>query len=155
MNWEEIVERAKILIVDDEQVNVLVMQRMLEQAGYCNIVGTTDPRRVVALYEEVEPDLVILDLKMPDLDGFEVMERLQERIPEKSYLPILVLTADLHEASRLRALVLGAKDFMTKPVDRTEAMLRIRILLQTRFLFLELAASNVPPEGPSESQRGD
>lgn len=139
MTWEEIVRTARILVVDDEQSNVRVMERMLEQAGYCRITTTTDPRRVVELYNEVQPDLILLDLIMPDLDGFEVLAQLQGHIPPKSYLPILVLTADIRNEVRLRALLLGAKDFLTKPVDRLETMLRIRVQLETRFLFQELA----------------
>lgn len=138
MIWEDIVNQAKILIVDDEQVNVRVLQRMLEQAGYRHVVGTTDPLTATEMYREVQPDLVILDLMMPGLDGFGVMEALQPLIEPDSYVPILVLTADMKNESRLRALLMGAKDFLTKPVDRMEAMLRVRILLETRFLFKQL-----------------
>ena len=144
MSWEEMVEQAKILIVDDEPASVRVMERMLEQAGYAQVYSTTQAREVVELYREIGPDLIILDLMMPEMDGFEVMERLQEVLPQRTYLPILVLTADVQEASRLRALLLGAKDFLLKPVDRLEAMLRIRILLQTRFLFRSLAQETRP-----------
>lgn len=144
MTWDEILEHARILIVDDEQANVRVMERMLETAGYRQVHGTTDPRRAVELYREIQPDLILLDLVMPDLDGFEVMERLQAEVAPRSYLPILVLTADLRNETRLRALLLGAKDFLTKPLDRVEAMLRIRILLETRFLFRELSREATP-----------
>lgn len=140
MIWEDIVNQAKILIVDDEQVNVRLLQRMLEQAGYRNVIGTTDPLSVASMYREIEPDLIILDLMMPAMDGFGVMEALQSLVGPRSYVPILVLTADTKNESRLRALLTGAKDFLNKPVDRMEAMLRVRILLETRFLFRELSA---------------
>ena len=139
MTWEEIVRTARILVVDDEQSSVRVMERMLEQAGHCQIISTTEPHRVVDLYNQTQPDLILLDLIMPDLDGFEVLSQLQQLISPRTYLPILVLTADIRNEIRLKALLLGAKDFLTKPVDRLEAMLRVRILLETRFLFLELA----------------
>ncbi len=147
MIWEEIVKTAKILIVDDEPSNVRLMERMLGQAGYRQVLGTTDPRQVVDLYQTFEPDLILLDMIMPDLDGYEVMEQLQPHIPPKSYLPILVLTADLRNETRLGALLLGAKDFLSKPVDRVEAMFRVRILLETRFLFRELAQGTAPLGG--------
>lgn len=139
MDWEDVVQQARVLIIDDEHSNVRLMERMLEQAGYRNVTGTTDSKQAVDLYQATRPDLIILDLLMPAPDGFEVMKDLQPLIGRDNYVPILVITADLKNETRLQALLLGAKDFLTKPVDRVETMLRIRILLETRFLFREIA----------------
>jgi PAS domain S-box-containing protein/diguanylate cyclase (GGDEF)-like protein len=123
---------ARILIVDDQEANVAVLQAILTQAGYSSLTGMTDPRLVVAHCQAEEPDLIILDLHMPHLDGFAVMEQVQEITPPESFLPILVLTADISLETRRRALELGAQDFISKPFDRVEVLLRVRNLLQTR-----------------------
>ena len=131
---------ARILIADDESANVRLLERLLTQAGYHNIVTTTDPRQVRGLYEELQPDLILLDLMMPHLDGVAVMAQLP--IPEGAYVPILVLTADVTMEAKQRALAAGAKDFLTKPFDRIEVLLRIKNLLDTRYLYRELERQN-------------
>jgi putative two-component system response regulator len=138
---------ARILVVDDERVNVILLERILEQDGYTNVKSTTKPDQAVALYDEFEPDLILLDLHMPGLDGFAVMERLEDRIAGDTFLPILILTADIRPEVKRRALAAGAKDFVTKPFDRTEVLLRIQNLLETRFLHMRLR-----PELASEGQ---
>jgi putative two-component system response regulator len=135
---------ARILVVDDERVNVVLLQRILEQDGYRNVKSVTDPSEAVARYDQFEPDLVLLDLHMPKLDGFAVMERLSERISSDTFLPILILTADIRPEIKRRALAAGAKDFVTKPFDRTEVLLRIQNLLETRFLHLRVRHDAVP-----------
>src|SRR6266542_6100521 len=134
--------KANVLIVDDEETNVLLLQRMLQRAGYESIATTTDPTRVRTIHHEFQPDIIILDLMMPHMDGFEVMEELSRHIPEGTYLPILVLTADSTPEARQRALSMGAHDFLTKPFDQDEALLRIRNLLETRRLHLKLQDQN-------------
>jgi len=138
---------ARILVVDDERVNVVLLERILEQDGYTNVRSTTKSEQAIALYDEFEPDLILLDLHMPGLDGFAVMERLEDRIASDTFLPILILTADIRPEVKRRALSAGAKDFVTKPFDRTEVLLRIQNLLETRFLHLRLR-----PELASEGQ---
>jgi putative two-component system response regulator len=138
---------ARILVVDDERVNVVLLERILEQDGYTNVRSTTKSEQAVALYDEFEPDLILLDLHMPGLDGFAVMERLEDRIARHTFLPILILTADIRPEVKRRALSAGAKDFVTKPFDRTEVLLRIQNLLETRFLHMRLR-----PELASEGQ---
>jgi signal transduction histidine kinase len=133
---------AKFLIVDDEPANVRLLERLLAQAGYSDIRSTTDPRAAAALYSEMSPDLVLLDLRMPHMDGYAVMEQLRLLTPASAYVPILVLTADLAGETTRRALFAGAQDFLTKPFDHHEVILRIRNLLRTRFLHLELARQN-------------
>jgi len=129
---------ARILIVDDEPANVLLLERILKRDGYQQVRSTTDARRALPMFQEFAPDLVLLDLRMPHLDGFAVMEQLRPRVPMDAYLPILVLTADITPMAKEKALSGGARDFLTKPLDATEVLLRIRNLLETRFLHLEL-----------------
>ncbi|MFW5947357.1 MAG: response regulator, partial [Gemmatimonadota bacterium] len=126
---------ATILIVDDEPANVRLVERILEREGFRNIESTTDPRHFLALYTARKPDILLLDLHMPEMDGFAVMEQLRGRIPANDFVPILVLTADVTPRARDNALSAGAKDFLTKPVDPTEVVLRIRNLLHTRYLY--------------------
>ncbi|HEX9105661.1 MAG TPA: HD domain-containing phosphohydrolase [Longimicrobiales bacterium] len=129
---------ARILIVDDEPANVLLLERILKRDGYLQVRSTTDARRALPMFQEFAPDLVLLDLRMPHMDGFAVMEQLRPRVPMDAYLPILVLTADITPMAKEKALSGGARDFLTKPLDATEVLLRIRNLLETRFLHLEL-----------------
>lgn len=131
---------ARILVVDDEQANVQLLERILEMAGYQHVVSTTDPRQVLDLLHTFQPDLILLDLLMPHLDGFAVMEWLHSVVPVDSYLPVLVLTADATSETRRRALAGGAKDFLTKPLDVDEVLLRIANMLDIRFLHLQLQA---------------
>ena len=135
---------ARILLVDDERVNVVLLERILEQDGYRNVKSVTDPSEAVALYDQFEPDLVLLDLHMPKLDGFAVMKLLEDRISRDTFLPIQILTAEIRPVIQRRALSAGAKDFVTKPFDRTEVLLRIQNLLETRFLHLRVRHDAVP-----------
>ena len=122
---------ARILIVDDNPTNVLLLERMLGQAGYARVISTTDPTTVSALYAAERFDLILLDLMMPEMDGFQVMEQLRESADD-DYLPVLVLTARIDGDARMRALDLGAKDFITKPFQNAEVLLRIRNMLEVR-----------------------
>jgi len=133
---------ASILIVDDEPANVLLLEHILDQAGYPNHTATTDPRQVLAIHARFDPDLILLDLAMPHLDGLAVMAQLRQVIPAGTYLPILVLTADMTTQAKQQALSGGATDFLLKPFDPTEVLLRIGNLLQTRRLHLELRRHN-------------
>ena len=133
---------ARILVVDDEVTNVALLRRLLERAGYRFVVGTSTPAEVPALCLEFRPDLICLDLQMPGLDGFGVLEALQPALATEGYLPILMLTADPSSRSKRRALALGAKDFVTKPFDLDEILLRIRNLLEPRFMHLRLRGQN-------------
>ncbi|MDQ3556462.1 MAG: ATP-binding protein [Gemmatimonadota bacterium] len=128
---------AAILVVDDQDANVELLESILRDDGYLNVRSTTDSRRVIPLFQERAPDLILLDLHMPHLDGFAVMRQLAEHIPEESFLPIVVLTADSTPEAKRRALSGGAHDFLTKPLDQTEVSLRIRNLLRTRSLHLQ------------------
>jgi putative two-component system response regulator len=132
----------RILILDDEDRNIDVLQRLLVKAGHGQLQCTTDPRQALTLLRERLPDLILLDLHMPGMDGFEVMAAVRKEVPEGTYLPILVLTGDLEPDTRQRALSVGATDFVTKPFEATEVLLRIRNLLMTRHLHLRLQRHN-------------
>jgi putative two-component system response regulator len=134
-------KNARILIVDDEPGNVDVLRRLLERAGFHHLETTTDPREAAAMYVRLRPDLILLDLHMPHMDGLAVMDSLNE-IAEASYLPILMLTGDISPEARREALSRGAKDFVSKPFDSDEVLLRIRTLLETRFLYLQIQSHN-------------
>ena len=153
VSWEAVEQPTptnaeKILMVDDEEANLLVLDRLLRRNGYQDLIPTTDPRKALDLFIAEQPDLVLLDLSMPYLDGFEVMQQLQARMQPGGYLPILVLTADVTPEAMKRALAMGARDFVTKPFDPTEVLLRIRNLLETRALYLELEKKVRDSENP-------
>lgn len=126
---------STVVIVDDEPANVALLERLLDTAGVVRVHGFTDPRQALAYCAGSLPDLVLLDLHMPDLDGFAFMEALQDLVPEGGFLPVLVLTADVTTEVKERALATGAKDLLTKPFDRTEVLLRVSNLLETRALY--------------------
>jgi signal transduction histidine kinase len=139
---EQLLKTARILIVDDEPANVRLLERLLQREGYTSFRSTTDARQVLTLYGDLQPDLILLDLAMPYMDGFQILEQINPLIPSQAFLPILVLTADITLEKRRRALERGAKDFVTKPFDPVEVLLRVRNLLETRLLHLELARHN-------------
>ena len=126
---------AKILIVDDLEANVRLLDRMLRQAGHTCVASTMDPHEVCGLHRDNRYDLILLDLEMPGMDGFQVMEALKE-IETDGYLPILVITAQPDH--KLRALEAGARDFISKPFDLVEVRTRIRNLLEVRLLYKKI-----------------
>ena len=130
---------AGILIVDDRKANVQLLEQMLREAGYRRMTSTTDPHAVCAQHRANHYDLILLDLEMPGMDGFQVMEGLKE-IETEGYLPVLAITA--HPGHRLRALASGAKDFISKPLDLMEAKTRIHNILEVRLLYRQLEHSN-------------
>lgn len=142
MPEEAALQFAKILIVDDEEANVRLLERTLQRWGYTNLVSTTDAREALGLFQQHRPDLVLLDLMMPYVDGFTIMDSIKTSLPAGVFMPILVLTADANPQVKRRALSAGAKDFLTKPFDQTELLLRIMNMLETRFLHIELANQN-------------
>ncbi|MDN4055301.1 EAL domain-containing protein [Massilia sp. YIM B02763] len=128
------IRRARILIVDDEPVNVQLLEFLLKTSGYENVSSTTDPRQVAALHLQHRYDLIILDLQMPHMDGFQVMEALKP-LERESWLPVLVVTAEPDK--KLAALEAGARDFIGKPFDTVEVLTRIRNLLEVRLFHKE------------------
>jgi putative two-component system response regulator len=136
------VEAARILIVDDQKPFVDLLSIILRSAGYENVVGITEPASVAAVYSELRPDLILLDLHMPGMDGIDVLDGLSTLISPGEYVPVVMLTADITAGPKRRALAAGAKDFVSKPFDQEEVLLRIRNLLETRMLHLRLAGQN-------------
>ena len=144
--------KARILIVDDQPANVQLLEQLLSQAGYTSVTSTMQPTEVCRLHEADPYDLILLDLKMPGMDGFQVMEGLKANIkPDTtddydhqgqpmSYLPVIVLTAE--PGHKLRALNAGARDFISKPFDLIEVKTRIHHMLEVRLLYKKIAEQN-------------
>ena len=132
MTSEPILLRMKILIVDDEPVNVAVLEDILKESGYARIRSLTDSRKTLATCAEYEPDLILLDLMMPYVDGFTILEAIRAGNVMSGFLPVLILTADMSQETKRRALRCGATDFLLKPFDQIEVLLRINNLLHWR-----------------------
>ena len=133
------IQNARILIVDDQEANIRLLEQILSDANYTSITSVTDPREVCALYAEYRYDLILLDLQMPGMDGFQVIEGLK-KIEAGGYLPVLVITAQ--PGHKLRALQAGAKDFVSKPFDLIEVQTRIHNMLEVRLLYKKLENYN-------------
>ena len=131
---------GKILIVDDLAVNVRLLEQMLRGAGYLSVDSTMDPRAVCTLHRQNHYDLILLDLLMPGMDGFAVLEALKS-IEAERYVPVLVITAQ--PGHKLRALQAGAKDFISKPIDLIEARARIHNMLEVRLLYRQVEKHNL------------
>lgn len=137
-----LLQKARFLIVDDEVSNVRLLERVLEFGGAFQVESTTDARLALRLFLEWHPDMVLLDLHMPHVDGFSLMSQFKTAVLEEEYLPILVLSADITPETKRRALEGGAHDFLTKPFDHLEVLARIQNLLENRFLHRELQQKN-------------
>ncbi len=142
----EIISR-RILVIDDEEANVLLLRSVLEREGFRDIHTVVDSTTALAAYAELAPDIVLLDLMMPQVDGFQLLEAFARHDRPDEFRPVLVLTADTTLPARRRALALGAKDFVSKPFDVIEVGLRIRNLLETRVLYERIKVAR--PHGGS------
>jgi signal transduction histidine kinase len=140
--FENFLKSARFLIVDDEPVSASAVEISLAAAGQDDVRIVTNPCNAAEAFHEYHPDIVLLDLSMPLMDGFQVLEELRKQIPPDDHLPVIVITADPLESTRRRALAAGASDFLTKPFGSTELRLRVHNLLQTRFLHLGLREQN-------------
>lgn len=136
----------RVLVVDDNAANVALIEQLLSTAGYLNVLSTQEPESVAELSQAWQPDLVLLDLHMPRLDGFGVMAQLGDLMAAPHNLPVVVLTADATAEARYEALELGARDFVAKPIDARELLLRTRNVLHLRELQLELQGQNATLE---------
>jgi len=137
MNSDSLLQRMKILIVDDEPANVALLQEILVENGYARMEAVRDSKLALEACKKFQPDLILLDLMMPPPDGFAILESLRSENDE-NFLPVVVLTADTSEETKRRALEAGATDFLCKPFDHTEVILRIRNLLASRRAHLLL-----------------
>ncbi len=142
MEYEKQVRNSRILVVDDLIANVSLLENILHRMGYKHIRSLTDPRAVEEVVAEWRPDLIVLDLAMPHLSGLELMERLRAPVPKQDWVPVLILTADGEAGTRRKALAAGANEYLTKPFDIHEIILRIRNLLLIRILHAELRDQN-------------
>ncbi len=133
------------MIVDDQESNSLLLEKLLRVYGFTNIKALFDSRDVVALYNDYQPDLLLLDYRMPYLDGFEVMELLNN-VKGEDYLPVIMITAQDDHEHRIKGLELGAKDFIGKPFDHTEVMMRIQNMLEIRLLHNQVKRYNLELE---------
>lgn len=136
----------RVLVVDDNAANVSLMEQLLREGGYLNVLSTQEPESVAEICRTWHPDLVLLDLHMPRVDGFAVMAQIRDLMDEPESLPVVVLTADATPEARRQALALGARDFVTKPIDGRELLLRTGNVLQTRQLQLALQLQNASLE---------
>jgi len=136
---------GRILIVDDEPANLALLEAILAESA-SEIRTLSDSRQVEQVFAEFEPDIVLIDLHMPDPDGLEILRRLRSARNALGYLPVIMLTGDTGHVARNSALILGADDFLTKPVDHDEVVLRVRNLLRNRELYVDLAKANLALE---------
>ena len=141
MNEAEL-KQSRLLIVDDDVNQSSLLVNFLNRVGFCAIRSLNDPRQIFDVVARFKPDLLMIDLHMPNMDGFEVIRRLGELMPEETFLPVIVMTGDPSAKNKRRALMAGAADLMAKPIDSSELLMRIRILLRTRFLQRELQIQN-------------
>lgn len=138
--------QSRILIVDDQEISIRVLESILKKAGYENYCHTTDSRTVIDLFKSFQPEILLLDLQMPHYDGFEILEQVRSYLPPSAYLPILILTSDMSNEAKQRALSSGADDFLSKPFDSSEIVIRINNLLHTQFIYSQLGAQNATLE---------
>jgi len=139
-------KQGRILIVDDEDTNVRLLERILAKAGYVDVASTTNAVDVHAIQKKFKPDIVLLDVHMSGKDGFQVLEEIVAPDADSEQVPVLMITADDSAHVKRKALALGAKDFLSKPYDAAEVLLRIRNLLETQFLYRRLRRQNTELE---------
>lgn len=149
------VRASRILIVDDEPANLELLETLLAREGFTQVLGSSQSERCVDLVQAFEPDLLLLDLWMPEVDGFELLARLARPALAERFMPVVVLTADASRRTRHQALGLGARDFLTKPFDPLEVLLRVWNQLETVQLFRRLRAHEprVPAPGSAQTAR--
>lgn len=152
---EQDILSCKILIVDDHDVNLKLLEDLLDREGFEQVLSTTESINTINLVSAFEPDIILLDLMMPKLDGYAILEQLNKKVPENEYLPVLILTSDITVDAKRRALSLGANDFLTKPFDSMEAMLRVWNLLETRVLYKRIIQHEINIAALSRSQFKD
>ena len=140
--WE-----PKFFLVDDQEMNIHLLERILKRQGFVHIESTIDSTDAIAQILAYEPDLILLDYHMPVKSGIDILRDLKQFVPASVYLPVIVLTADTSSEAKQQALSQGAKDFLAKPLDRAEVVLRIQNLLETRFLYLQLQRQNDELQG--------
>lgn len=142
---------ARVLVVDNEAINVALLTKLLTRVGLGNVEGITDSSKVMSRVRDFDPDIVLLDLHMPEPDGYQLLRQIKE-LTAGSYLPVVIITADITDEAKDRALAHGADDFLTKPFRMTETVLRVRNLVRTRSLHQTLSRQNVHLKSELELQ---
>src|ERR1700693_406422 len=140
---EDDLKQARILIVDDDVGTICLLQNVFNRTGFVNHTSLTDSREAIQRILELQPDLILLDLNMPNVTGFDVLHELQHNLPPNAFLPVLVITGESDSKMKRKSLAAGATDFLQRPFDMTELLMRIRNLLRTRLLHLELEKQNM------------
>jgi len=140
---EDNLKQARILIIDDQVANICLLQSVFNRTGFVNHTSLTDSREAIQRIFELQPDLILLDLNMPNVTGFDVLHELRTNLPPTAFLPVLVVTGESHPKTKRKSLAAGATDFLQRPFDMTELLMRIRNLLRTRLLHLELEKQNI------------
>lgn len=153
MNLDEALRGATVLVADDHEPNLALMERVLRAAGVAEVHLTSRARDVLDLFRAVSPDIVLLDLHMPELDGVAVMEEIRRSTGPDDFVPIIVLTADATQHARERVLDAGANDYLTKPINQREVILRVRNLLHTRGLHVQLRSHNAVLQAENDVAR--
>lgn len=146
MNTDAIFQ-SRILVIDDEPANVELLEQLLHREGFNNVISTTESERALSIFHAFKPDLILLDLRMPKVDGFSLLTSLGEHRTAQVFLPVIVLTADVTREAKHKALAMGATDFLTKPFDTVEVMLRIWNLLETNLLYKKIV--QLKPDAPA------
>lgn len=146
MNTDAIFQ-SRILVIDDEPANVELLEQLLHREGFNNVISTTESERALSIFHAFKPDLILLDLRMPKVDGFSLLTSLGEHRTAQVFLPVIVLTADVTRETKHKALAMGATDFLTKPFDTVEVMLRIWNLLETNLLYKKIV--RLQPDAPA------
>jgi len=139
------IRQSRLLIIDDEPANLELLEELFAEEGFEQVLSSVDARRISSLLQGFRPDIVLLDLRMPEVDGFSVLVLLDDLREQGEWIPVIVLTADITREARYKALSLGASDFLTKPFDRVEVVLRVCNLLETRRFYQRLKALGETP----------
>jgi len=139
------IRQSRLLIIDDEPANLELLEELFAEEGFEQVLSSVDARRVSSLIQGFRPDIVLLDLRMPEVDGFSVLSLLDDLREQGQWIPVIVLTADITREARYQALSLGASDFLTKPFDRVEVVLRVWNLLEMRRFYQRLKAIGEAP----------
>ncbi|MEK8131645.1 HD domain-containing phosphohydrolase [Paenibacillus filicis] len=132
------IKRSKLLIIDDQACNIMLLEHILSRAGFNQVESLLDPLELATRFADIQPDMVLLDMHMPGMDGLQVLRLIRETLAPDQYLPVLMLTADLTLEAKQRGLQAGVNDFLTKPYDRMEVVLRIQNLLKARMLHNQI-----------------
>ena len=139
------IRQSRLLIIDDEPANLELLEELFAEEGFEQVLSSVDARRISSLLQGFRPDIVLLNLRMPEVDGFSVLVLLDDLREQGEWIPVIVLTADITREARYKALSLGASDFLTKPFDRVEVVLRVCNLLETRRFYQRLKALGETP----------